>query len=135
MPWRSLAIAAVLALGTANISTDTAFGRGMSGGPHFVGGGFAGHGSFAGRRFATNHGFVRRFRRNFATGGFWPYWPYYYDYTPTAAYGDMTGAAYPETDGLAPEPLPVPACHRSEEIVRVPSEGGGSREIKITRCP
>lgn len=130
MPRKSLAIAAALALGAANMSTDTAFGRGMSGGAHFVGGGFAGH------RFATGHGFVRRFRRSFATGGFWPYWPYYYDdYTPTAAYGDLATTTYPGTDGLAPGPLPAPACHRSEEIVRVPSEGGGSREIKITRCP
>jgi hypothetical protein len=38
--------------------------------------------------------------------------PSYYDYVPTA-----------------------PACHRSEEIVRVPSKGRGTREIKIIRCP
>jgi hypothetical protein len=129
MPRKSFAIAAALMLGAANTSTDTAFGRGMSGGAHFVGGGFAGH------RFATGRGFVRRFR-GFATGGFWPYWPYgYYDYSPTAAYGDLATTTYPGMDGLAPEPLPALACHRSEEIVRVPSEAGGSREIKITRCP
>jgi hypothetical protein len=39
--------------------------------------------------------------------------PSYYDYVPTA-----------------------PACHRSEQIVRVPrSKGRGTREIKIIRCP
>jgi len=39
--------------------------------------------------------------------------PSYYDYVPTA-----------------------PACHRSEEVVRVPrSKGRGIREIKIIRCP
>jgi hypothetical protein len=136
MPWKGLAIAAALALGAANTSTDTAFGRGLSGAAHFVGG--EGHfvgGGFAGHRLVINQGFVRRFRRSFATG-FWPYWPYYYyDYTPPAAYGDMTTATYPGTDGLAPEALSAPACHRSEEIVTVPSEEGGSREIKITRCP
>ena len=104
MPWKSVAIAAALALGAANMSTDTALGRGMSGGAHFAGGGFAGHrfmrpaiasGFATRRRF-----FVRPFRRSFATGGFWPYWPYdYYDYSPTAAYGDATTATYPGTDG------------------------------------
>ena len=38
--------------------------------------------------------------------------PSYYDYVPTAA------------------------CHRSEEIIKVPrSKGRGTREIRIIRCP
>jgi hypothetical protein len=125
MQWKGAVVAAAI-LGAANMTTHMAFGRGMSGGAHFVGGGFASH------RLATRHVFVRPFRRNFATGGFWPY---YYDYFPTDAYGNMDAATYPETPGFAPEPIPAPICHRSEEIVRVPSEGGGTREIKITRCP
>jgi hypothetical protein len=110
-----------------------AFGRGMSGGAHFVGGGFGGH------KFVVSHGFVRPFRRSFAfrrafaTGGVWP--SYGYDYVPTDAYGDMSGATYSETVGFVPEPPPAPVCHRSEEIVTVPSEGGGTRQIKIIRCP
>jgi len=73
-----------------------AFGRGMSGGAHFVGGGFAGH------KFVFSHGFVRPFRRNFAfrrtfaTGGLWPY--YGYDYVPTDAYGDPVHSAFREID-------------------------------------
>ena len=99
--------------------------------------------SVAGHSGAIGHGFVRPFRRNFGvrngfairrnftTGG---WWPYDYDYGPADAYGDMNTAS-PETGGFAPEPMPVPVCHRSEERVRVPAEGGGTREIKIIRCP
>ncbi len=133
MPWKSAVIPAalVLALGAANMTAHMAFARGISGGAHFVAGGFAGH-RFAGHRFATSHVFVRPFRRNFATGGFWP--PYY-DYFPTDAYGDLDTTAYPGTLGFAPESGVAPVCHRSEEIVKVPSESGGTRQIKITRCP
>jgi hypothetical protein len=104
----------------------------MSGGAHFVGGGFAGH------RLALSHGFVRPFRRNFAfrrknlATGNW--WPYYYDNGPDA-YGDMDTTGYPETGGFVPEPMPAPVCNRSEETVSVPAEGGGTRQIKIIRCP
>jgi hypothetical protein len=35
---------------------------------------------------------------------------------------------------LPPEPPPALDCHRSHETVTVPSEDGGTREIKITRC-
>jgi hypothetical protein len=131
LQWKSVLVAAALGLGGANMTAQMAFGRGMSGGAHFVGGGFAGH------RLAISHGFVRPFRRNFrrrnfATGG---WWPYDYNYGPTDAYGYNDTTNYPETGGLAPEPMPVPVCHRSEEIVRVPATGGGTREIKIIRCP
>ena len=133
MPWKSVLVAAALVLGGANMTAQMAFGRGMSGGAHFVGGGFAGH------RLAISHGFVRPFRRNFAfrrrnfaTGG---WWPFDYDYGPTAAYGDMDTTSYPETGGLLPEPMAAPVCHRSEETVKVPAEGGGTRQIKIIRCP
>jgi hypothetical protein len=128
MPWKSAVVAAGLMLGAANTTTPAAFGRGMSGGAHFVGGGFASH-KFA---FAPRHALTRPFRRNFATGGFWPY---YYDYFPTDAYGAADTTTYPGTLGFAPEPILAPVCHRSEEIVRVPSEAGGTREIRITRCP
>jgi hypothetical protein len=134
VPWKSVVVAAALVLGAANMITHAmAFGRGMSGAAHFVGGGFAGH------RFAISHGFVRPFRRNFAfrkgrrtfaTGGLWPYYGYDSD-----TYGDINGTTYPETDGFVPEPPPAPVCHRSQEIVTVPSEGGGTRQIKIIRCP
>lgn len=134
MPSKSFVAAVALVLGATNMATHMAFGRGMSGGPHFVGGGIAGH------RLAISHGFVRpsfrsfafrngfAFRRNFTTGGWWPY----YDYVTTDGYGDMT---YPEGGGFVPESTPAAVCNRSEEVVRVPSERGGTRQIKIIRCP
>jgi hypothetical protein len=130
VPWKSVVIAAALVLGGADMTTDAvAFGRGILGGTRFGGGGFAGH------KLVFTRGFVRplrrsfAFRRTFATGGLWPYSGY--DYVPTDAYADT----YPETVGFVPEPPHAPACHRSEEIVTVPSEGGGTRQIKIIRCP
>jgi hypothetical protein len=140
VPWKSIVVAASLVLGAANLTTHAmAFGRGMSGGAQFVGGDVAGH------RLAISHAFVRPFRRNwafrkgfafrraFATGGLWRY--YGYDFVPTDAYGDIDTTTHPETVGLVPEPIPSPVCHRSEETVTVPSEGGGTRQIKIIRCP
>ena len=133
MPWKNVAVAVVLVLGAADMTTRMAFGRGMSGGAHFAGGGFAGHGfaigrGFAGHRFAFSHRFVRPFRRS--SGGLWLYYS-----VPADAYGGAATATYPGTADFAPEPIPVPICHRSEEIVRVPAEGGGTREIKVTNCP
>jgi hypothetical protein len=139
MPWKSVVVAAALALGAENMTTNMAFGRGLSGGAHFVGGGFAGH------RFAISHGFVRPFPRNFvfrngfafrkafATGGLWPY--YESGYIPTGTYGDIDTTTYPETVSFVPKPMPAPVCHRSEEIVTVPAEGGGTSKIKVIRCP
>jgi hypothetical protein len=53
----------------------------------------------------------------------WPqhYDTYYYDYVPPNVSGAMDDA--------------TPVCHRSEEIVRVPSGRGRIRKIKIIRCP
>ncbi len=138
MPWKNVLIATAVVLGAANVTTHTAFGRGMSGGAHFAGGGFSG------RTFTISNSFARPLRRNFAfrngrtfgstlaTGGLWPD---YYGYAPTDVYGDTGTMTYPETVGLVPEPMPVPVCHRTEEIVKVPAESGGTSEIKITRCP
>jgi hypothetical protein len=146
LPWKSVLVAAALVLGGAVMTAQMAFGRGMSGGAHFVGGGFAGH------RLAISHGFVRPFRRTFAFGrfvrpfrrnfafrrrnfatGVW--WPYDYDNGPADAYGDVDTTTYPTTVGVVPEPEPAPVCQRSEEIVTVPAAGGGTSQIKIIRCP
>lgn len=136
MPWRSVAVAVALGFGAAHMATPMAFARGMSGGAHFAGGGFAGHRfaisrGFPGHRLVIRRGFlVRAFHRNFFPGGLWPYYSF-----PSDAYGGTDTATYPETAGLAAEPIPVPICHRSEEIVRVPAVGGGTSQIKIINCP
>jgi hypothetical protein len=120
MPWKSVVLAVTLVLGPANMSNEIAFGRDISGG-----GGV--------RHFHRNSTFRNgsSFRRNFATGGLWPY---YDDPGPTDAYDDDT-TTYPTTVGVVPEPKPAPVCHHSEEIVKVPAEGGETRQIKIIRCP
>lgn len=146
MPWKRAVIAAVLVLGAADTATHTAFARGMSGGAHFIGGGFAPHRfaisrGFPGHRFAIHRVFVRPFRRNFgfrrnfAFGGlgWWPYWPD--DYSGlNNGYGN-TAATYAGTTDVVPEPVPVPICHRSEQVVRVPAEAGGTSQVKVTSCP
>jgi len=146
MPWKSAMVAAVLVLATADMTARAAFSRGMSGGAHLIGGGFAahrfafGHG-FPAHRFAINRVFVRPFRRNFpfrndfAFGGL-GWWPWPYDYSvPNNAYGNLNASTYAGPAGFVPEPVPVPVCHRSEETVRVPAEHGGTSQIKITNCP
>jgi|SRR5689334_5665460 hypothetical protein len=156
MPWKSVAVVAVLVLGAAPMTTRTAFARGLAGGAHFgaahfggshfAGGGIAGPRPaigrgfadrrfaigrrFAAHRFVIRRGFGRAFGGNFSAGGLWPYDPLW-----TGAYGGVATAAYPGAGDVAPEPIAVPVCRRSEQIVRVPAEAGGTREIKITNCP
>jgi hypothetical protein len=55
--------------------------------------------------------------------------PHYYDYVPPHPYYDYVPPdAYDAMD-------PTPVCHHSEEIVSVPAERGGTRQIRIIRCP
>ena len=61
-------------------------------------------------------------------------------------YGDFVGgtlssASYGESNipplqgpGFPPDPPRVLTCHRSEETMVVPAEGGGEQQIRITRC-
>lgn len=135
-PLQSAAVAVILALGAANATSHTAFARGVSGGVHFVGRGFAGHRfamshGFAGRRFFVSRGFAHAFRGDFAVGGLWPY----YYAIPNNQDGDVNATAYARTVDAAPEPLAVHACRRSEETVKVPAERGGTSLIKIINCP
>jgi hypothetical protein len=59
-------------------------------------------------------------------------WPDYgYGGVPIDAFGDID--VTPETLGVVPEPKRVSGC--SVETVTVPSEEGGTRQIKIIRCP
>src|SRR6516165_7598074 len=103
-----------------------AFNHGTwGGGAHFVRGGF---GQPIRRRFAFRRGFA--FGKASIPGGLWPY--YGFDYVPTDTLGDIDAMTYgtPEAIGA----LPAPACHRSEEMVTVPSEGGGTRPRKPSRA-
>jgi len=138
VPRRNFVAAAAGVLVAATMTFHAmAFSHGTrGGGVHFVPGGFPSH-SFAishgGQPFRRGFAFRRRFafRKAFPAGGLWSY--YGYDYVPTDAFGDTDAMTYaaPETVGFPPAPV----CHRSEEMVTVPSEGGGTRQIKIIRCP
>jgi hypothetical protein len=117
------AIAAALILGTATMTSD-AVGRGAGGGAgHAFGATRAGHGL----GFVRGRGF-RRFPRSFV---YW-YPPYYYDsgydYGPGDAFGDPTYV--PRLVTARPPPAPI-ICR---ETVTVPSEDGGTRQIKMMRC-
>ena len=76
--------------------------------------------------------------------GYW-YYPYSYSYFP---YGGLIGAYasdnYAADEGpvgtitVVPEPMVSPPphlkCKHSEETKTVPAEGGGEKQIRITRC-
>ena len=47
---------------------------------------------------------------------------------------NMITDATPETVVFVPEPTRTLSCQHSREIVTVPSEQGGTRQITITRC-
>ena len=75
-----------------------------------------------------HHPFHNRFRFHKTFVLPYPYYDYDYGY-PTDAFGD-----YPPPIVVSPPPSPS-ACHRSVETFTVPSEGGGSRQIRIINCP
>jgi hypothetical protein len=129
------ALTAVCALGLV-IYTGAAgaAGRGHAAGSHPGGHGVSGH--YGGLRHGGWHGGVLR------RGGGWRwsgYNRYYYggDYVVVPGVDDWT---IPPTPQLPPPPPPlVPptlelTCHHSQQIVAVPSEGGGIRQITIIRC-
>jgi hypothetical protein len=79
------------------------------------GGGFGGHGG----RFHADHRGVF---------GVWP------------AYGTPLDYPLYGVSRVAPQPvvyvpqLPVLSCHYSEQVVTVPAEAGGTKDITIRRC-
>jgi hypothetical protein len=116
-------ITVVTALGLGTISMTTA---GMAFGNHGVFGG-----QFVHRAFG-HHPFHNRFRFHKTFIIPYPYYDYDYDYDygyPSDAFGD-----YPSPI-VVPPPSSPSTCHRSEETFTVPSEGGGTREIRIINCP
>jgi hypothetical protein len=120
-----LAVAAALVLGTATMAPDMAAGRG--GGGHGFSGGHRGYSYGGGYRRGYGHG---RYGRGYGYGLYW--YPYYgYDYGPTDTFGDVTSATPPPA-GFVPEPPRAPII--CKETVTVPSEDGGTRQIKMIRC-
>ena len=96
------------------------------------GGAFFGARAFhRGVHFRAIHG--RAFRRALWAGGAVTVAPYGYAYGAYDApsYVDIGPPVVAETP---PAPPRVLTCQRREETVTVPSEYGGVREIRVTRC-
>jgi hypothetical protein len=93
--------------------------------------GFAGHGH-ASVHGTVGHHATRRFgfhKRGLVVVPFGWGWSDFGYGTP----GDSSGDD--ESTNSPPEPQRVVGCHRSIETVEVPSEDGGTRHIKMIRCP
>jgi hypothetical protein len=97
--------------------------------------GLFGHGFAAAHR----HGFfARRWRNPWWLGngawgqyaGFVPYAPYW----PYEANNYAIGPTSTPVVLVQPQPPAALACQRSQEVVTVPSEEGGTRPITVTRC-
>ena len=123
-----LAVGAALAFGLAFMTTG-GMALGQSGKAYgaahpFYRGGFG---------YPPHKGFARRKTVVFGGLGLAPYglsWPYSGDDVPADAFGDSDGAS-----DAAPQPPSGPVCQHSVETTTVPSEDGGTRQIKIIRCP
>ena len=63
-------------------------------------------------------------------------WPLYGGIVavPSDTSDNMMTDATPETVVFVSEPSRTLSCHHSQQIVTVPSEQGGTRQITITRC-
>ena len=78
-----------------------------------------------------------RHNRNFNQ---WPwYWGYgygYYEYPPNSYSYDNNNAGYAQPSNVVymlGSP-PARSCQYTKETVTVPAEGGGTRDITVTRC-
>lgn len=134
---RSLVVALAMGITFLALPTDRAKARGAG-----FGGG-AGH--FAhGFSFAHSRG---RFGRARASYWWWssrsPYWwwsygwwPGYAGYVslPPYAAADFGAYAPPAFVYVPPDVVLAPSCVRRQETVTVASEGGGTRQISVTRC-
>jgi hypothetical protein len=120
---------------TATNARGGGFGFGGRTG-HFHG--LFGRGSGLGFAAVHRHGFFDRRWRNpwwFGNGA----WSQYGAFVPYAPYwpyeaSNTTGSAPPVFVFVQPQPPAAIACSRSQEVVTVPSEDGGTRPITVTRC-
>jgi hypothetical protein len=70
----------------------------------------------------------------------WPYYDADYGYGPTDAFGVSDVAfgdgnvAFGDGDIATSAPPRASSCHHNVETITVPSEDGGTRQIRIFRC-
>jgi hypothetical protein len=137
----TLAAATVIGAALTAAPAEARFGGGLHGGsvrgPVFAGRPAFGNRQFsAGRRFAfiPHHRLVGPLSGLAVPSYGWAWPDYGYGDVPTDAFGDVDTVT-PETLGSVPEPKRASGCNRSVETVTVPSEDGGTRQIKMIRCP
>lgn len=141
----TLAAATVIGAALTAAPTEARFGGGWHGGfvrgPVFAGrSAFGNRQFFPGRRFAfiqhhpafIHHPLVGPFLGLGVPPYGWAWPDYGYGDVPIDTSGDIEPVT-PET--FVPEPKRAVGCNRSEETVTVPSEDGGTRQIKMIRCP
>jgi hypothetical protein len=133
--------AASAAIGVFLLASSHTAANARGGGFGFAGHAGHFHGLFGhGFAAAHRHGFFGRRWRNpwwfgngawVQYGGFGTFAPYW----PTDVNGS-TGSTAPAVVFVPPpqQPTNAIACNRSQEVVTVPSEEGGTRPITVTRC-
>jgi hypothetical protein len=118
-----LAVTVALMLGTATMRPDAMAGG--RGGGHGFGSVHGGHGFGYGR--GRGYG---RYGYGYGYGLYW--YPSYYenDNGPSDGFGDITSDVPPQVGFEAPPRKPT-IC---KETVTVPSDDGGTRQIRMIRC-
>jgi hypothetical protein len=79
-------------------------------------------------QFAKNFRHARRHNRNFDQ------WPLYGGVYATPPYDNSDSQVQPANFVYVVEPPAVHSCQYNKQIVTVPSESGGTRDITIIRC-
>jgi hypothetical protein len=147
---RSIGTAIAIVTAAMLLPSDSVVARSGGGGGGHAGGFGSSHSAvsqFGARRFfpSSRAGFFhnrhvaglrvahRRFFRSALPGGGWSYGSYDDTFGLTDAYGVETTSPSVEPDFLPPA-IYRPACRLQTQIRAVPSEGGGMRNITITRC-
>jgi hypothetical protein len=93
--------------------------------------GFGAHSIHSARHFGSAHR-IGSAQRNKAYGQ-WPLYGGVVAVAPDTSDSNMT-YEIPQEVAFFPEPSRTLSCHYSQQIVTVPSEEGGTRQIAITRC-
>jgi hypothetical protein len=119
---RALALGLAMSMAPLFV-TEAGLASAKSGGGHFKGGVSHPAAAHASQLHARGHG---AFRGWAGFGGF----------APSASYfvPAFFGNGLPERYEPPVEPPHVVSCKRNQQTVTVPSESGGTRDVRVTRC-
>lgn len=74
----------------------------------------------------------QHFARHNQNQNLWPWYGGYYALPPYASGNDGVTTTAPTT--VLYVPVRTPICHKVQEVMTVPSEEGGTRQVTVTRC-